>query len=796
MRPALLLTTFSVAVTAQASVVNWTNTNSGNWDVATNWSSGTAPGPSDDVSITAPGSYTVTQNVSVTVKSLTLGGASGTQTLTNAGFGLSLLTNSMINSNGLLAVTSGGSIGGVGPLTVNGRLLSDNCSLGGFRAGSVINVAPGGTLQLVGSGNHVLWAALTNSGTIEFTGGTLFVQDYTILNNLAGGVFDIQGDLTITANYNVGTIINAGILRKSAGAGAATIQVPLNNSGTLNAQTGQIQCSGATTFNDGTVLSGDGTNAVSGNLTLNGTFNSENLAFVSGGVTGSGTLTGTAQWQGSQLGAGYGGHLALVIAPTATLELSGGANHVLWSRLTNLGTIELKSGPLYVQGGSVLQNAAGAVFDIQDDLTITASYNVGVITNSGTIRKNAGSADTIVGVPLINSGTLNVESGRVAYGNGSQFNSGTSFTGTGTNYLYNGTVTLNGGLTSENLEIAPGVTVAGTHTLSGTVRWTGGTVSGAMTIATNGTLNITGTADRVLSGSLNNQGLLLWSDVNGFYFANGHLTNLIGGVFEIQNNLTLMSSGGAPNVNNGGTIRKTSGGGTTIIGVPLINSGTLDVQSGMVAYVNGSQFNSGTSFTGTGTNYLYNGTVTFNGSLTSGNLEIAPGVTVAGIHTLSGTVRWTGGTVSGAMTIATNGTLNITGTADRVLSGSLNNQGLLLWSDVNGFYFANGHLTNLIGGVFEIQNNLTLTSSSGVPNVNNGGTIRKTSGGGTTIIGVPLINSGTLDVQSGMVAYVNGSQFNAGTAFAGAGTNLVYTGYCHVQRRDPFGEPRDRRSDL
>ncbi len=577
MRTSLILAALFAASTSPAAVINWTNPNGGNWSVATNWSGGKVPGTSDDVFITAAGSYTVTQNVSATVNSLTLGGASGTQTLTNAGFILNLNTNSAINGSGLLALSSGATVGSVGPLTVNGRLLSDSSILH-----PVITVASVGTLQLVGSGNHVLWAPLTNAGTISFKGGTLYVQGGSVVNNLASGVFDIQGDLLITANYNVGSILNAGVLRKSAGTGVATNQVPLINSGTLDAQSGQIQYNGATTFNDGTVLSGAGTNTVSANLTLNGTFNSQNLVLSSGGVAGTGTLMGTAQWQASQFG--YGGTLALVIAPTATLQLSGGVNHLLWSGLTNLGIIEFISGALHVQGGGVLQNATGGLLDIQGDLTITSSYNVGAITNSGTIRKSAGGGTATITVPLINSGTLDAKSGQIQYSRAITLNDGSVLSGAGTNFV-NGSLTLNGTFNSQNLILGSGG-VAGTGTLLGTAQWQasqlgqGGTLS--LVIAPTATLQLSGATNHLLWGGLTNFGIIEF--ISGALHVQGGaaLQNATGGLLEIQGDLPITSSYNVGAITNYGTIRKSAGGGTATNTVPLMNYGTVDVQTGIV----------------------------------------------------------------------------------------------------------------------------------------------------------------------------------------------------------------------
>src|SRR5215467_7137759 len=68
----------------RAATISWTNTVGGIWSNPVNWSPNIVPIFSDTVQIIAPGTYVVTVDTSVTIANLTLGGASGSQTLTNA----------------------------------------------------------------------------------------------------------------------------------------------------------------------------------------------------------------------------------------------------------------------------------------------------------------------------------------------------------------------------------------------------------------------------------------------------------------------------------------------------------------------------------------------------------------------------------------------------------------------------------------------------------------------------------------------------------------------------------------
>ena len=63
---------------------SWAAAVSGNWGDHANWSPAGVPTAADDVFITVDGTYTVTVNVAAAARSLTLGGAAGTQTFSQA----------------------------------------------------------------------------------------------------------------------------------------------------------------------------------------------------------------------------------------------------------------------------------------------------------------------------------------------------------------------------------------------------------------------------------------------------------------------------------------------------------------------------------------------------------------------------------------------------------------------------------------------------------------------------------------------------------------------------------------
>jgi hypothetical protein len=139
---------------------------------------------------------------------------------------------------------------------------------GGVLTGSW-TVAAGHTLAVAGGGNKIVAAGtLDNRGRLEWgTGDALFLQSGGALNN--PGVVDIGTDGAAWL-FNGGaavSIVNTGLIVKSAGAGSFTVGngTGFVNQGTVDAASGTIVLPGNFT-NQGT-LKGTGSFAVAGTLT-------------------------------------------------------------------------------------------------------------------------------------------------------------------------------------------------------------------------------------------------------------------------------------------------------------------------------------------------------------------------------------------------------------------------------------------------------------------------------------------------------------------------------------------------
>jgi len=102
-----------------------------------------------------------------------------------------------------------------------------------------------------------------------------------VFNNLAGAVFDVQVDELMAGTFGGGPIAefnNAGTLRKSAGVGVSVIQMALNNTGTVEVQSGTLaffsgytQTAGSTILNGGDLESTTALDIQGGSLSGDGT---------------------------------------------------------------------------------------------------------------------------------------------------------------------------------------------------------------------------------------------------------------------------------------------------------------------------------------------------------------------------------------------------------------------------------------------------------------------------------------------------------------------------------------------
>ena len=183
-----------------ANVASWKNPVSGNWSDPANWSTGVVPDAATDVSITVNGNYTVTVDSDASVKGITLGGSSGTQTLAASGRNISINGSSTIGIRGSVSfsnckITGTGSIANQGQLTLNG----------GSLANSLVN---GGTLTALGTAG-ITGAYTSQNGSILRVDGAGAADSLTVANGFTNnGAIELTG-AGAALNITSGTLTNA-----------------------------------------------------------------------------------------------------------------------------------------------------------------------------------------------------------------------------------------------------------------------------------------------------------------------------------------------------------------------------------------------------------------------------------------------------------------------------------------------------------------------------------------------------------------------------------------------------------
>jgi len=372
----LALAAFAGApVVAQTCSTSWAAPVDGDWDDASKWTDG-VPASGEDACIIVPGTYTVTirpdYGTAISLQTLTLGGASGTQTFVSGGV---LSVGDMTIGENAAAEFIPGTVAGTFPgLSASGTVLVEGIMTANYngvrgivRDGGTLEVASGGTLQGTDG------ARLGGSGRTFTIRGTAELSD--------GGRIDARTEVlggTVRATSGQGQLFSAGggILQNATldAASGATLSIEGNYvlEGTIS---GSPQ--GEVGFSTGTV-----TAAASG-VTLNMT--GQGVRF------GTGVQRQTVLTGGPVLNTGR-----LVFVPNFFATLQG-------TTLTNESTLDLE-GNLNMTEGAVIRNRpSGVITMVGTQLTQNPNTSVVRVENAGLIvREDPGgvNASRFVSVTL------------------------------------------------------------------------------------------------------------------------------------------------------------------------------------------------------------------------------------------------------------------------------------------------------------------------------------------------------------------------------------------------------------
>jgi hypothetical protein len=575
------------AATSLWSSTNWTNVpagagfpNNGNAGIATY-----------DAVIN---SGQVTLDLNVTLQNLTLGG--GTLTGGNA-----LVANEPFT-------WTGGTLSGTGTLTAGGGMS-------------------------IGNNTHTfIERTINNPGTANWSGGAISSGLGAMFNN--SGTFLIVGTSNWNSNQggNAVTFNNTGTVTKTTGAGAASLGIVFNNvgpAGVVNVNAGTLSVAGGgsasgsfvlapnTVLNftndysleNGAAISGNGTARVSGGtVAVNGAVSVSRFELAAGTLTGPGNLTisSAMDWTGGMMS----GDGSIHVPPSAVLNLKGNTK-TLRRSVANSGTANWSSGGINVGQGSAFNNTGTFVNTFGGTYGFNQGGGTPVFNNFGVFQKSGAGESTNLALNFNNMGTVRVDAGtlllsaqgsatgrfEIASGATLDFNSGAgqyvlnagaTITGGGpARIVSGGTLDVAGTVSVDRLEQAGALQGVGTLLVNHSYAWTGGLMTGVGTTLLAPGANGTWTGGiKTMSGgrAFDNAGNLSWEG--------GGVNAGLGVVLNNAGTFTVAAPGNvAFGLNQGGTQaivnntgRFVKAGGTSVaeIGGAFNNSGTTQVNLGVL----------------------------------------------------------------------------------------------------------------------------------------------------------------------------------------------------------------------
>jgi fibronectin-binding autotransporter adhesin len=506
---------------------------------------------------------------------------------------------------------------------------------------------------------------------------------------------------------------------------------------------------------------------------------------------GDATVTGTFTWDVSTASART---LAAQLTITGDATITGTGLKLVQSTVTFSGNTDVAgTGLLEPEFSGGITNAGD--FTIKAGATVEANSccsNPNKFINTGTVSVPSGTG-TLGFVDFRNHGSvsvgpggrLNVPSGFVEMSGGDHVGGGGTLT-----FEHGAEVTM-----ANNVSVGAGTTIhlgheaalLGTGSLGGAGKfsWTGGNVSGNISVARTITTTISGTETKFVSAPGSKKVTLA---------LNGPTT--LTGTGELETHLGNITSSGRFQIDTGSTLgansccaapdRFTS---TGTLAVPASKSGTATVQfidfsdQGTVSVGKGSTLHvvsgpaelaSGNAINGAGTlEFDKNAAVTLANNVTIGataTLALTGGATFGGTGSLAGTGRfaWTGGGIGGNLTVGKTVGTAISGTAAKVLQRPT---GKLVTLTLNGTTTVTGKGPVALGGLATLNNKGTLKLSGGTTisgntadHLTSSGTLLVTARKSTATVGngLPLASTGTVRIASGKLA-VTGDYIQATT---------------------------------
>ena len=647
----------------------------------------------------------------------------------------------------------------------------------------------GDLLQITGAASKNFTAVnFQNLGTVDWDGGTLIVGNGAQVSN--AGLWNLAGNLSLSFGGGlVADFINTGVLRRTAGDGAAVFSnssaLAFTNSGQVDVLSGTLRFNGSNSFLAGSSFTGSGLAEVFGASTFSGAVQSQNLRLVAGTQTGDlAQLQGTVGWVGGSLNGTWAvqAGASLVATEAGTRALTGAATvldnqgQLLWN---TSATLTLGSGATLVNSGTLdMLQSASFVFGGGTSSTLV---NDGTLRHSGAGTGTVGNSNAFA---LVNSGTLEAASGVLRLQGASTFNDGSVFSGPGVVEVLSDSQ-FNGSFQSDSLQLLAGTQTGQEASVGGQLAWQGGSLQGTWTVQAGAEVRASAAGTKILTGEdtvFTNNGSLVW-DTSATLAISSGATLVNAGLLDMQQSASFVFGGGSPGtLVNSGTLRHSGTTTGTVGNSPafvLVNNGTLQASSGVLRLQGASTFNDGSVFSGAGVVEVLTNSQ-FNGSFQSANLRLAAGTQTGEAARLGGQVNWTGGTFAGDWSVEDGATLEATGAGSRSLTGTgtvMNNAGTLQWNTTGTLIIGSGaSLVNT--GLLDLQQSASFVYGGGAAvQLLNQGELR-VSNSASALVGnstaFELVNQGLIDVRAGSQLTLPPGFGNDGT-ISGDGTVAVGT---------------------
>jgi hypothetical protein len=741
----------ALASSADAITTSWTGSHDSNWADSRNWTSG-VPGSLDHAVVN---SGYVASASDRSVASLSVGG--GTVVVPN-------LSAGTLNLSG-------------GRLQTTSAIVSSAATWTGGEIGGAITIPSGVTLAIPSGAVRLLTSAtLTNSGTVEMSGGQIEGYDLAVIHNY--GTWSLTGHETPFFNfYWTNTFHNHGLLRKAG----TTPVIHLDHGwtyqldGETRCETGELRLAQNHHYlPDGAQLTGAGTiRLASGTIHLTGVVHETVGTLVLDGATldatGTAAVSGTLAWNSGFI---QGSH---TIPATSRLEVSGDGFKQMKTgvTLTNYGTVEMSGGR--IEGYELVNihnhgtwRLAGHESPFFGFYWTNHFYNHGLLTKSGgaaTILLNNGWTYHHVGETRCETGELHFAVTQHYLPAGAQL------TGAGTIRLVSGTTHLEGQITETvGSLILDGATLnaSGPAAVTGTLDWASGSLTGILGIPSGSRMEVYGAGSKRMNtaAEIVVSGTYRWTGpepVEGYDLCRFRIQ--AGGVCDLAADGDPFNRFYDTNecINEGTLVKSAGSGGSTVCNDWTYRQrGNVQCEIPTLEFTSTVVFENTSSVTGTG-NVLIRGTTHLPGAVTF----LAPsswtgGAWIGSGGSISGLLLWSGGDSHGDWQITPGSTLRVidgTGTLKRfVSSAAIQCAGTFEMASGTLEGYENARIRILSGGLFSATGTALMTEFYGGTNhieIQPGGQFA-TQTGAALQIDWRLDNAGTVRTPAGRLTCNDG----------------------------------------